>query len=64
MAKLTLKLELTVRYDLNGEEPVVMEQNLRRLMNRAIDDGLLTGATAAEVDEYSYDIIEMEVPHA
>ena len=50
----TIKVRLTldVTYDLNGENATEMVGRLRRMCERAIGEGMLTGETDAEVDEY------------
>lgn len=53
-----LRLTLDVTYDLNGETIVEMKKNLRRMVEIAIGEGLLTGASYAEVDQYSMKVAE------
>lgn len=50
------RLTLDVTYTLNGVAAELMIQNLRRMCERAIGEGMLTGTTDAEVDEYSMDV--------
>ena len=50
-----VRLILDVTYALNGELAQSMAQLLRRMVERAIGEGMLTGFTDAEVDEYSMD---------
>lgn len=57
---LKLRLAVDVTYDLNGEDPNVLESYLEKMVARAIGDGLLTGASAAEVD--THDVRINEVP--
>jgi hypothetical protein len=53
-----IRLTLDVTYRLNGENIAEMQKNLRRMVERAIGEGLLTGETDAEVDEYSMEVKE------
>lgn len=53
-----LRLVLDVTYDLNGEDTNIMKRRLYRAVEYAIGEGLLTGSTSAEVDEYSMDVAE------
>lgn len=53
-----IRLTLDVTYDLNGENAVEMQKNLRRMAERAIGEGLLTGESDAEVDQYSMEVTE------
>lgn len=48
-----VRLTLDVIYRLNGEDATEMASNLQRMCERAIGEGMLTGASDAEVDEYS-----------
>lgn len=48
-----VRLTLDVTYALNGEDQNEMTARLQRQAEYAIGNGLLTGDTAAEVDEYS-----------
>lgn len=50
------RLTLDVTYTLNGVAGDLMIQNLRKMCERAIGEGMLTGNTEAEVDEYSMDV--------
>ncbi|WP_273208744.1 hypothetical protein [Marinobacter subterrani] len=52
----TIKTEITVDIELNGLPAAEIEQNLRQVMDRAIEEGLITGHTEAEVESYSVDI--------
>ena len=60
----TIKVRLTldVTYDLNGENATEMVGRLRRMRERAIGEGMLTGETDAEVDEYSMDTVIQPEP--
>lgn len=50
------RLTLDVSYLLNGEAAPEMLARLRRMCERAIGEGLLTGETAAEVDTWAIDV--------
>ena len=52
-----VRLTLNITYDLNGENAVEMVSRLRKMCERAIGDGMLTGETDAEVEEYSMDVV-------
>lgn len=52
-----VRLTLDVTYALNGENPVEMISRLRKMCERAIGEGMLTGETSAEVEEYSMDAV-------
>lgn len=52
-----VRLTLDVTYDLNGENAVEMVSRLRKMCERAIGEGMLTGETDAEVEEYSMDVV-------
>lgn len=54
--KVQLRLTLDVTYDLNGENATEMVSRLRKMCERAIGEGMLTGSSDAEVDEYSMDV--------
>lgn len=56
-----LRLTLSVAYVLNGESAEEMAARLRRMCEHAIGHGMLTGDSAAEVDQYA---IEVCVPPA
>lgn len=49
-------LTLDVTYLLNGASPEVVLENLRQLCDRAIGEGMLTGYSEAEVDEYTVNV--------
>ncbi|WP_019023068.1 hypothetical protein [Thioalkalivibrio sp. ALE23] len=57
---LTLELTLVAEYDLNGEEPGVLKDRLNQMVTMAVGDGLLTGDTPAEVDEWFHHVREVE----
>lgn len=52
-----VKLIIEVDYDLNDESIEDMAANLRGMADYAIQNGMLTGATTAEVDDYKVDTI-------
>lgn len=52
----TLQLNLKVSYNLNGESADMLKANLLHHVERGIGEGMLTGITAAEVDEHSFDV--------
>ena len=52
----TLRLTLDVRYFLNGENAEEMARRLEQMCHHAIGEGMLTGETEAEVDEFSIDV--------
>jgi hypothetical protein len=53
-----LRIVLDVECNLNGESIYEMQNHLRRLVERAVFEGLLTGYSSAEVDRYSVDVFE------
>lgn len=57
-ASFTVKLEGIV--DLNGMPKEELQAHLRREMLNAIGNGLITGYTEAEVDEYRLDVSVLE----
>jgi hypothetical protein len=48
-----LRLIMDVTYQLNGEPIAEMRRLLQRIVEMAAGEGLLTGETAAEVEQYS-----------
>lgn len=54
--KLQVRLTMDVTYCLNGENSIEMTSNLRKMCERAIGEGLLTGETDAEVDNCSVSV--------
>lgn len=58
----SVRLTLDVSYSLNGEAAKTMAANLRRMCERAIGEGLLTGASDAEVDEYAIAVAVRPAP--
>lgn len=53
-----LRLTLDVSYCLNGETAAAMRLLLSKLVYRAIGEGLLTGESEAEVEEYSIKVLD------
>ena len=49
----TVRLTLDVTYELNGVSVAEMASRLRKMCERAVGEGTLTGETAAEVEKYS-----------
>ena len=56
-----LELKVKVRYILHADDSDIVLRNVEKELDRAIQDGLLTGATDAEVDEYSAGVDAREV---
>lgn len=52
MSQASFEVKLEGLVDLNGLPKEALEEHLRICMVRAIGDGLITGHTEAEVDEY------------
>ena len=52
-----LEFRLTATYSLNGESPERIRENMLMKANQAIGNGMLTGSSAAEVDEYSMEVM-------
>ena len=57
METATLHLDLTVDYTLNGVSTQRLQERVRTLINNAIQEGMLTGETEAEVDEWRMDTV-------
>lgn len=57
-----LRLTLDVSYALRGESAEDMDARLTKAVDYAIQNGMLTGDSAAEVDEYSMDVTETVEP--
>lgn len=51
-----VRLTLDVTYNLNGESAAEMASRLREMCERSIGEGMLTGATDAELDEYAINV--------
>ncbi|WP_265304482.1 hypothetical protein [Verminephrobacter eiseniae] len=60
----TVRVRLTfdITYSLNGERATEMVDRLRNMCERAIGEGMLTGESAAEVDEYAMDAVVLPEP--
>lgn len=58
----TVRLIMDVTYSLNGENATEMVGRLRKMCERAIGEGMLTGETDAEVEEYSMDAVIQPEP--
>lgn len=58
----SLRLTLDVSYVLNGVSVEDMQAGLSRLVEHAISNGMLTGDSAAEVDEYAAEVVEQPEP--
>lgn len=52
-----LEFRLTATYSLNGESPESIRENMLMKANQAIGNGMLSGSSAAEVDEYSMEVM-------
>lgn len=61
MKPITLTLTLTVTYNPNGVDLNTLKQNLIDVADHAASQGLLTGESAAEVDEYGY-AVKVKLP--
>lgn len=57
-----LRATFNIEYALNGESIKSMAERLRRMMDIAIGNGMLTGDSPATVEEYSFDVIEAPNP--
>lgn len=55
-ATTSMRLVLDVEYALHGESAESIANNLEHLVHRAIGDGMLTGASSAEVEHHSFDV--------
>ena len=56
-----LEIKVKVRYTLHADDSDIVLRNVEKELDRAIQDGMLTGATDAEVDEYSAGVDAREV---
>lgn len=56
-----LEIKVKARYILHADDSDILLRNVEKELDRAIQDGLLTGATDAEVDEYSGNVDVREV---
>lgn len=59
---ITLRLTMDVTYNLNGENANTMAARLKQMCERAILEGMLTGATNAEVNDYSMSAVIKQEP--
>ena len=57
-----IRITLDVTYDLNGQPVADMQSLLQKNLHASIGNGLLTGDTAVEVDEYSVEIVACPEP--
>ena len=57
-----IRITLDVTYDLNGQSVEDMQSLLQKNLHASIGNGLLTGDTAVEVDEYSVEIVACPEP--
>lgn len=57
--KMTLKLNLTVEIDPNGVSEKELRENLDYIVTNAMGAGLVTGSTAAEVVQYSHQVVRV-----
>ena len=55
--KKILKLELEIRFNLNGTTKEEIADALERVVQGALDNGTITGATEAEVEFYDYKVL-------
>lgn len=53
--QLIVRLTLDVTFDLNETDPDKLHHNLRRVAERAVEEGLLSQDTEAEVNNYTVD---------
>lgn len=58
----TVRLTFDVTYSLNGENATEMVSLLRKMCERAIGEGMLTGESDAEVEDYSMDAVIQPKP--
>lgn len=63
METATLHLDLTVNYTLNGISVEHLQEQIRSIISRSIQEGALTGFTEAEVDEWDMDIVANPTHH-
>lgn len=54
--RLTAKIVIDIKYDLNGTPKEEIEHLLRFAVNHLSNNGMLSGETPAEVDEWGYDL--------
>ena len=53
MTTTNITIEVSAAIDLNGYPKELLQRHMRQSIGHAIGDGLLTGHSEAEVDEYS-----------
>lgn len=56
MKTLTLRLTIDVEYDLNGDDPDNVKQQLGYCAQHLASEGLLSGALNAEVETWDYTV--------
>lgn len=56
----TYRLTLNVELDPQGETSNHLKRQLQRVVSNAVNQGLLTGNTAATVEKYDYTIAEVK----
>lgn len=54
----TLKLVLEVDLDLNGADVDAIQQNLSQIVAQAIENGVITQATSAEIEDYRTAVVD------
>jgi len=58
----SMRLALDVTYALNGEDAKDLLAHLEQMVQRALGEGMLTGSTAAEVEEHSMTVTRTPQP--
>lgn len=56
MAQIEIHLLVKVVYELNGEDPQMLQSYLQNIVQDAAGDGRLTGSSYAEVDAWSTEV--------
>lgn len=56
MKTIKLRLTLTVELDPQGETQATLERNLNQVVRDAVNNGTLTGETAATVEKYFFTV--------
>lgn len=59
MTGLTLRLEIEVKYELNGEDPIALECALGEAALILYEDGRLSGTTDAEVVNWGSRVVRV-----
>jgi hypothetical protein len=54
----TFVLTAKFKIDPQGESSDTLKRQITSAMNRAIGDGLITGSTAATVEDYEFEVVE------